>query len=302
MFVGVRPGLKSLGFTASFATFVGLYISKHAPRVDGIALNFSFTSSEFDHEYANYVGWHNMGLFDQSGECTKSIDGYFDFTACNKNLARKLAHSVHLQPGDQVIDVGVGQGLQDHLFVNEFNVKQIQAFNIGRQQVTQANALLQTRPVLHHVRERITFAIGDAVNLPVKQCSANKVLSLESAMHYRTREDFMRESFRVLCSGGILGIADVIPVSVTPRCIQMFDAISTSAVPKENQYDATTYTEKLLAIGFHDVSLQDITSDVVTWPGSPFYSAFRETSFLKEFRKQTDQCPYAYMIFTARKP
>ena len=68
------------------------------------------------------------------------------------------------------------------LFAIEFNVSRIFAYNIGPRQIEIAQNNLRQMP--QDVRIRVSFEVADAVSLPRKECSANKVLSLESAFHF----------------------------------------------------------------------------------------------------------------------
>ena len=144
-------------------------------------------------------GWLNLGLWDGPGtedEAPKAV----------RRLVERIA--AVLPPGGTVVDVGNGLGAQDPVIAGVAKPSRLVAINIteaqlraGRDRLAAAHAL----PVL-----------GDATRLPLAASSADGVISVEAAFHFRSRRVFFEEAFRVLRSGGVLSISDV-PTIRWPR-------------------------------------------------------------------------------------
>ena len=64
---------------------------------------------------------------------------------------------------------------------------------------------------------------GDAVRLPIADGTIDGVISVEAAFHFRSRQAFFDECYRVLRPGGVLSISDISIRAVAgqprPRCL-----------------------------------------------------------------------------------
>ena len=138
------------------------------------------------------AGWLNLGLWEGPGEEDEAQE------ACQR-LVRAVAS--HLPVGGSVIDVGNGLGAQDPVIAEVTRPSRLVAVNITESQ-------------LRAGRERLASAgarrvVGDAVRLPLAGGSADGVISIEAAFHFRSRPAFFREARRVLRSGGVLATSDI---------------------------------------------------------------------------------------------
>ena len=137
-------------------------------------------------------GWLNLGLWTGPGS-----EGEAE-SACRR-LVSTLAAA--LPTGGVIADVGNGLGTQDPLIAEVARPRRLVAVNItgwqlvaGRDQLRQAAAV----PV-----------VGDAARLPFAGASLDGVISVEAAFHFRSRQAFFADCYRVLRPGGVLTMSDI---------------------------------------------------------------------------------------------
>jgi SAM-dependent methyltransferase len=137
-------------------------------------------------------GWLNLGLWQGPGTEDEAED------ACRR-LVTTLASA--LPAGGVVADVGNGLGTQDPVIAGTARPRRLLAVNItawqlaaGRDRLRQAAAA----PVA-----------GDATRLPIAGAALDGVISVEAAFHFRSRQAFFEECYRVLRPGGVLSMSDI---------------------------------------------------------------------------------------------
>ena len=120
---------------------------------------------------------------------------------------------------------------------------------------------------LHHCD-----AIADGVvpsTHPLNPCCAitfDSILALDCAYHFNTRYKFLEQSFQKLTPGGSIALADIcfMSSSVNTRRTRSITSI-VNLIPRYNQISVEDYVDKMEQIGYIDVILEDITSEV--FPG-----------------------------------
>jgi cyclopropane fatty-acyl-phospholipid synthase-like methyltransferase len=235
-------------------------------RAWDVARVYDLLSTDVATAHALYL---NLGYW--TGE--QSLD-----EACQA-LAALVAERSAMGPDDRVLDVGFGFADQDIYWANTYRPRQIQGLNITASQVEVARG----RVAELGLADRIDLREGSATEMPLDSASVDKVIALECAFHFRTRERFFEEAFRVLRPGGRLVTADIIPMPLSDdwraRLKQRWSwrlVASKFAIPPANAYTREDYVGKLMDRGFVDVEVESIRDRVYT-PLHDYLSKHPET-------------------------
>ena len=196
--------------------------------------------------------WQNCGYWE--GQSTY-------IQACER-LTHKVGELAELDTADVALDVGFGFGEQDIYWVKNFAVKKIVGINITPFQVEAA----QKRAAAADCGDRIDYQQGDAVQLPIEDASVDRVIALQSAFQFNTRDAFFKEAFRVLKPNGILVLADMIQTDGKTRSLNPWSWFTRRRVawPHQNVYSATPYRQHLQSQGFSVQMIDSIRESVYT--------------------------------------
>jgi SAM-dependent methyltransferase len=141
-------------------------------------------------EYFGDSDYVNFGWWD---------DATPDAAAASQNLVARLADAIPAGSA-ALLDVACGKGATTRYLERRFPDASMTGINISERQLEtcRTNA------------PRSRFLRMDATALEFAPASFDAVLCVEAAFHFRTRERFLAEAFRVLRPGGVLSLCDLL--------------------------------------------------------------------------------------------
>ena len=135
-----------------------------------------------------------------------------------------------------------------------FEPATIDGLNISRSQVQKARERVRAAGL----EERVRLHLGSATRMPFGDASFDRVMALESAFHFDTREAFFREAFRVLKPGGRLATADLLPME--GRSNRWWDAPTILARRPRTGILAAAMSKRLEDAGFTGVRAESVVT------------------------------------------
>lgn len=175
-----------------------------------------------------------------------------------ENLALLVADQAGFREGDRVLDAGFGYGDQDFLWLRRYGLASVTGLNVTPRHVRFA----QERARAEGLTGQLDFRQGSATEMDVTPGSFDRVVAVESAFHFITRDKFFQQAYQALRPGGVLATADVIPLNAAEAARERKSGLFSFAYPDENRYDGEEYLARLKGTGFTNVRLDSIRDHV----------------------------------------
>jgi ubiquinone/menaquinone biosynthesis C-methylase UbiE len=189
-------------------------------------------------------------------------------------LCTRVGEFANLDSAKKVIDIGSGFSAPAIHWKSIYTFLNITCINVNLLQLKSATKLVSNTSdskteTLSNTKE-ISFVNAAATILPfVDQC-VDRVVALESAQHFKSLIQFMRESKRILKHDGLFIVA--IPVITTnkPLVHQFMKLGILSLTWASERYKLTNIKSMIKSAGFNIVEIQHIGSHVYE-PLSDYY-------------------------------
>lgn len=188
-----------------------------------------------------------------------------NFAAAQARLDDLVIESARLADGLAVLDVACGLGGLLATLDTRFRGMELTGVNLDPRQLD----------ACHRVRPRpdtiLRWVEADACRLPFADASFDRVFCVEAMFHFRSREAFLREAFRVLEPDGRLVVTDILLVPPTDDAAARgvhADLLAAYAPWPELWSSPSLLASQFAAAGFADIAITDLT--VATLPSYRF--------------------------------
>jgi len=218
---------------------------QHERRVE----KFYSTGVKGIHEY--HGGYLNFGWWEHADNYREAAE----------TLVYKIGKACDLDKKSKVLDVACGMAPQN-IFLHKMFGAAFDCVDVTWKHVEIARKRVESAGLT----DAITIHHGSATSLIFDDDSFDSVISIEGPEHFNTREDFFREAFRVLKTGGVLSISDFSlkrpPETWMEKTMLRLTQILWQ-VPKANVYTTHHYRSKLESAGFKNISIKECGKHVI---------------------------------------
>jgi ubiquinone/menaquinone biosynthesis C-methylase UbiE len=157
--------------------------------------------------FKNTSGLINFGFWNNSIDIS-TLDE-IEYRQCrgdaSKALYAKVLSLIEINHHSIVIDLGCGTGAGSSYINTTFSPKQVIGIDCKSQ--------IQRSKKRHSNEKGLSFLVGNAKKIPLKDNSVTHIVSIEAAQHFPSLEKFLREAKRVLKPSGVLVFSSFFPTN-----------------------------------------------------------------------------------------
>ncbi|WP_416566290.1 SAM-dependent methyltransferase [Nocardia testacea] len=174
------------------------------------------------------------------------------------NMNRELAAMLDMQPGMRILDAGCGVGGSSLWLAENFEA-QVVGITLSADQVRRARRFAEERDLA----DRVTFEVADYCDTGFDPGAFDMVWAEESCCYAEDKAAFLAESYRILRSGGQLGVADGFRGSRNmSRDNELLFQRLVNSWAADDICTIIEFAEMAESAGFFDVGTRDISSNV----------------------------------------
>jgi len=191
----------------------------------------------------------NFGLWDTATNYLEAAE----------NLIARVADKVHLNSESILLDVACGMGASSQFLKDHYRCKEIYGFDLTAKHIKIAKERNSHFP-------DVTYHQGNACHLPWGESIFTHAIAIEGPVHFNSRQDFMREAFRVLKPKGYLGLSDYSLARPPKNWWEKFVlrwATKIWHIPAINIYSSQEYANKLKEVGFENIEIDVVSHNVI---------------------------------------
>ena len=187
-----------------------------------------------------------------------------DPLGAQNELCKLVGEIADLDSAGIVLDVGSGFSVPATYWKSQYENISIICINTNFQQLVSSTKLVGNS--ISNVKDNsysllqtddIRFVNATSTYIPISNNSVDRIITLESAQHFRPLSQFIRESKKVLKNNGILVIA--IPVTSNPSKLSSFMKLGIlSFTWASEHYSLDDVKSAIINCGFHINEIQSI--------------------------------------------
>ncbi|WP_374649288.1 methyltransferase domain-containing protein [Rhizorhabdus sp.] len=215
-------------------------------------------------------GYANLGLF---------LPGTTDFPEACDNMMALLVGKFSRRQGP-LLDVGCGLGGTTEYLARHFPVEGVHGINVSEYQIEQCRVRV---PGAH-------FHVMPAEQMRFPDAMFDAIASVEAALHFKGRREFLHESLRVLKRGGEIVVADMV-FRDEPK------AFPKVLAGQECYPNLDSYRALWESCGFEDVVIDDITD--ASWRA--FVACYKSKALSELLEKRIDAATFNRLLEFVRK-